>query len=249
MARTTGSTSRPPGGSGLPGGSSSRSRRSRPAPVKKPFPWGFAAGVTVLALLLVGVLAYSYKNSGSGFKTAADKADSSFKGLLVDKGLKRNHVDGGVKYSRTPPDGGDHNAYPQSCQVYTAQIANEHAVHSLEHGAVWVTYRPDLPADQVKVLADQVTGNDYRLMSPYPGLAQPITLVAWGRELSVSKASDPKVAKFLDTYTNGPQTQEAGAACEGTTKTGTDPTATNPDLSDAANLPVPSANVPSPAKS
>ena len=93
----------------------------------------------------------------------------------------------------------------------------EHAVHSLEHGAVWVTYRPDLPADQVQALAALVQGNPYRLMSPYPGQTAPVALQAWGRRLDVPSASDPRVQRFLDTYTNGPQTREKGTSSPGST--------------------------------
>ena len=85
------------------------------------------------------------------------------------------------------PDGGNHNPYPQTCQVYTAAIVPEHAVHSLEHGAVWVTYRPDLPADQVQTLTDEVTGNPYRMLSPYPGQTAAVALPAWSRRLADSR--------------------------------------------------------------
>ena len=113
-----------------------------------------------------------------------------------------------------------HNPIPQTCQVYTQPLADEHAVHSLEHGAVWVTYRPDLPADQIAALASKVQGNPYRMLSPYPGLDKPITLQAWGRSVSADKASDSQVDAFLDAYTSGPQAPERGAACSGTTDVG-----------------------------
>lgn len=212
---------RTPGGTPSRGGTGARtgtSRRVSTAPVKKPFPWGFAAGALVLAVFLVGILVYAATNTGSGFKTAADKLDATFKGLQVTKNLSFNHVSTRVAYpdeKTEAPDGGNHNAIWQAPGVYTAAIVPEHAVHSLEHGAVWITYAPGLPADQVKTLAALVEGNDYRLMSPYPGQTSPIALQAWGRRLDVKSASDPQVKKFVDGYTNGPQTREAGAVLTG----------------------------------
>ena len=93
-------------------------------------------------------------------------------------------------------------------------------MHSLEHGAVWITYRPGLDAAEVKTLTELAQGNAYRLLSPYPGLKSPISLQAWGRQVFVDKASDKKVEQFLDAYTSGPQAPERNASCEGSAETG-----------------------------
>lgn len=215
-----------------PASPSRSSRRVSSAPVKKPFPYAFAAGVAVLALLLVGILYFAVQNKGSGFKTAADKADAAFTGLQVTKDPASTHVTTRVAYpgmATEAPDGGNHNPYPQSCSVYTAPLVNEHAVHSLEHGAAWVTYRPDLPADQVAKLAALVQGNPYRMLSPYPGQTSPVALQAWGRRLDVPSATDPRVQRFLDVYTNGPQSREKGASCSGVDQPGTTPFVVGPD--------------------
>jgi hypothetical protein len=172
----------------------------------------------VLGLLLVGILVYAVMNQGSGFLDPLAKADKSVPGVQKYKET-RKHVETTVKYPQTPPAGGDHNATPQTCQVYTEPIANEHAVHSLEHGAVWVTYRPDLPAAQVSILKAKVEGNAYRLLSPFPGLKSAVSLQAWGRQIFVDSASDSKVDKFLKAYTQGPQAPENGV-CQGVTTTG-----------------------------
>ena len=63
-----------------------------------------------------------------------------------------DHVAGPVSYDRVPPAGGAHNAVVLNCGVYSQPVPNENAVHSLEHGAVWITYRPTLPPDQVALL-------------------------------------------------------------------------------------------------
>jgi hypothetical protein len=195
-----------------------RARGRKPAPVKKPFPWGFAAGVLALALFLGGILTYAALNVSLGDKSSLKYAEHQISGLHVDHGRSRNHVDGKfIDYpdqGSTPPDGGNHNPNWQSCQVYTSPIANEHAVHSLEHGATWVTYNPDkLSTAQVAALKKLVDGDPYRMMSPYPGLKSPISAQAWGEQLFVDKPGDSRLKKFLTTFTQGPQTPETGASC------------------------------------
>jgi hypothetical protein len=209
------SSSRPSSGRG--NAPASGRRRTPPPPVKKPFPWGVVATAGILGLLLVGILAYAVTNQGSGFLNPLAKADKSVPGVLKYGGLARNHVATTVSYPQSPPVGGKHNGVWENCAVYTAAIANEHAVHSLEHGAVWVTYRPDLPAAQVATLAGKVQGNAYRLMSPYPNLKTAVSLQAWGRQIFVDSASDPKVDDFLSAYTQGPQAPEPGSSCSGGT--------------------------------
>lgn len=223
-------SNRPPAGSRATPSRSAAGRgrrRSAPVAVSKPKPWGTIALSAVLAVVLVGLLAYAVVNQGAAAPNPLRDADKSFAGLKVYDGLKRDHVNGPVNYPGypgQPPAGGDHSGVWQSCQAYTQQIPPEQAVHSLEHGAAWVTYRPDLPADQVKILTQDVKGNSYALLSPLPGQTAPIELTAWGRQLSVQSASDPQVSRFLSAYANGPQTPERGASCQGgSTATGATP--------------------------
>ena len=203
----------------------SRARgRGKPAPVKKPFPVGFAVGCLVLASLLIGTLVYAASNQGIGDKSSLKYAQHQISGIQNSSGLGRNHVDGTLPYpneASVPPDGGNHNGNPQSCQVYPQAIANEHAVHSLEHGAVWVTYNPTkASAKDIATLKALVDGNPDRLLSPYPNLKSAISLQAWGERVFVDKASDSRVKRFLDLFTKGPQTLEVNGTCVGTTATG-----------------------------
>ncbi len=136
-------------------------------------------------------------------------------GVQVISGLVASHVTTKVNYAQTPPAGGAHNAVWQTCGVYTEQISNEHAVHSLEHGVVWITYQPDLPANQVQTLQDLTRRSTHRLLSPYPGIDSPIILTAWGYQLAVNDANDPRIGQFFEKYEQGPTTPELGASCTG----------------------------------
>jgi hypothetical protein len=135
------------------------------------------------------------------------------------------HKPGKLTYEVNPPVGGAHNPVWQNCMgdVYTAPIANEHAVHSLEHGAVWITYDSKLSSDQVAKLAERVRGKEYTLMSPIDNLGTPISLQAWGYQLKVDNASDGRIDTFLRALRKN-ASQEQGAACSGgITRTGTTP--------------------------
>jgi hypothetical protein len=171
--------------------------------------------ITASVVILAGVAGGGYYLFTAG-EEAQKARTAPVAGEQTWSELSRDHVTKKVDYPMTPPAGGDHAPVWANCngEVYTQQIRNENAVHSLEHGAVWVTYN-DQATDDVKALADRVSKTPYTLLSPYKEQPSPITLTAWGHQLKVDKASDPRVAEFLNKYVQGEQTPEPGAACTG----------------------------------
>jgi len=136
-----------------------------------------------------------------------------------DVGAAGKHTSGDVDYEQTPPAGGPHNPVWQNCGYYDKPVRDENAVHSLEHGAVWITYSPDLPQDQVNELKDIAESQTYILASPYPDLPDntPVVASAWGKQVYLDGASDPDLESFINAYRQGPQTPEPGAICTGGT--------------------------------
>ncbi|MGY6025174.1 DUF3105 domain-containing protein [Streptomyces spinosirectus] len=197
----------------------SRQRRNRILTV--------AASVVVVAGLAVGGV-YVVKSQDDGKKDTASDSKAQGSGHFVTGAdgvrtwtgkLARNHVQTTVKYPMHPPVGGDHNPVWLNCNgdVYTKAVKDENAVHALEHGAVWVTYTDKAAKKDVSALAAKVKQTPYSLMSPYADQSSPIELSAWGHQLGVKSADDPKVAKFFETYVQGKQTPEPGASCTGGT--------------------------------
>lgn len=129
--------------------------------------------------------------------------------------LSADHVEAPIEPTALPPVGGDHSPVVQNCGVYTEPVPAENAVHSLEHGAVWITYRPDLSPEDVAALRDLVEDEPYTLLSPYPELAAPVVLTAWGVQLEIEDVADERIATFLAKYVQGEQTPEPGAPCSG----------------------------------
>jgi hypothetical protein len=123
-----------------------------------------------------------------------------------------SHTTDPVDYPQDPPAGGPHDPSWQKCQVYEAPVRNENAVHAQEHGAVWITYQPNLPESDREILAKLAEGQPYVLISPYPGHENPVVASAWGAQLRLDDVDDPRLQAFIDHYAgNGP---EPGANCE-----------------------------------
>jgi hypothetical protein len=118
-----------------------------------------------------------------------------------------------------------------NCGVYPQPVPAERAVHNLEHGAIWIAYRPDLPAAGVTalrslvqaqktvVIAIQGTSVDtkqrYMDLTPVPGLPAPIVLTAWAHQLTVQTPTDTRLQRFIDAFrVNQNRTPEYGASCD-----------------------------------
>ena len=161
-------------------------------------------------LLLVALLALPACSAGSDEPVP----EPSAAGVERFEDLSTDHVEGEVSYDQTPPVGGEHNARWLACGVYDEPVPPEAAVHAMEHGAVWVTHRPDLPADDVAALA-ALTGVDeeYVLVTPFDGLPTPVVASAWGLQLQVEAVDDPRLEEFVRQYAGGGQGGEPGAPC------------------------------------
>jgi hypothetical protein len=172
----------------------------------------WVGGTTALVVVLVAAVVWAIVGSRKN-------SSSTLTGLVSYSNLSRDHVQGTVTYAQTPPAGGKHSAVWQNCGIYTSPVANETAVHSLEHGAIWITYRPDLSADEVKILQDDVRGQKYGLLSPFPGLPSAVVATIWGNQLKLTSAADPRLKTFIAKYGDGMTAPEPGGECTGGTGT------------------------------
>lgn len=136
-------------------------------------------------------------------------------GVQTFSGLSSNHVTTPVKYEQIPPVGGNHSAIPLNCAVYSEPVPNENAVHSLEHGAVWVTYDPTaVSGAQLDALRKDIPST-YAILSPYSGIPSPVVASAWGVQLKVTGADDPRIKDFIAKYRSAKSAPEPGAPCSG----------------------------------
>lgn len=145
--------------------------------------------------------------------STAGTSTQGIEGVEYFPDLSNLHVDGKVDYPQTPPVGGEHSPTWLTCGIYTLPVPNENAVHSLEHGVVWITYQPGLSEDEITTLSNIALQSDHRILSPYPGIPSPIVVSAWGYQLQLQSADDPRLMEFINTYENGPTAPEPGAAC------------------------------------
>jgi hypothetical protein len=101
-------------------------------------------------------------------------------GVQIFHSLAHDHSVGPFSSPQMPPAGGCHYECWQNCGIYDRPVPNEHAIHSLEHDAVWITYQPTLEMEVVEQLRQLVQGRQYTLLSPYEGLPVLIVATAWG---------------------------------------------------------------------
>ena len=123
------------------------------------------------------------------------------------------HTEDPVDYEQSPPAGGPHSYRWLTCAVYEEPVRDENAVHSMEHGAVWVTYDPEQVSDEDVQKLKSMTPDTYAILSPYEGMDTPITMSAWNAQLKLDSVDDERVTDFFTNYWRSNQVPEPGALC------------------------------------
>ena len=180
------------------------------------------AAVAVLALIIFFIVSQAIPK--------ADPADIKIKGLKTWDDLVANQhadvtadgiienapkIDYEAEYDMSPPAGGAHFGGWLNCGVYSEPQENERAVHSMEHGAVWVTYDADeVSEEEVKTLQSKLP-NTYVVLSPFEGLDAPVVASAWGAQVKLTGIDDERLEKFVEKYWRSAASPEPNGACTG----------------------------------
>ncbi|MGY1847713.1 MULTISPECIES: DUF3105 domain-containing protein [unclassified Blastococcus] len=214
--------SRASGGGATRSGGRATGGRTRPPTqvVAQQRPWGLIAAAVAVVVFAAAVITWAVVQVRAADASRVDSIDeiAGAQTYEYEGGL---HNDGPIEYSESPPVGGEHANLWADCTgtVYDVDIRHENAVHSLEHGAVWITYNPDEVSDaDVDKLAELVDGVSGRMLSPYEGQDTPISVQSWGHQLKVDSADDERIKQFADLMTYKPDSfPEPGATCESPT--------------------------------
>ncbi|WP_448609878.1 DUF3105 domain-containing protein [Geodermatophilus sp. URMC 60] len=208
------------GGASRAGAAGAKGGRTRPPVtnvVTPQRPWGLIAAAVAVLVFAAAVLTYAVLQVNESEAGRVDAVDEIGGVQTFDYPAGQEHVTTPVTYEQSPPVGGPHDGEWADCTgtVYDVQIRQENAVHSLEHGAVWITYDPEVvTGDALQTLTD-VASESGRMLSPNPGQASPISLQSWNHQLAVDSADDPRIEQFADFLTyNQEFFPEPGASCE-----------------------------------
>lgn len=195
-----------------------------PAPRRSRFVPVVLAVVVAIALVATAVLvpllltgddeADDRSADDSGSQGSVDT--STLAAVATYDDLPTTHLEIGEdhSYAQSPAVGGPHAPVWIECGVHDEPLPEVNAVHDLEHGTTWITYRPDdVDDDGVDRLADQLPANG--LLSPYPDQAAPVVITVWGRQLELTGPDDPRIALFVAEYGAGDTAPEPYASCNG----------------------------------
>ena len=170
-----------------------------------------AAAVVVAALVVPGLVDEDDDDGGSSDEPAAE-VDANLDDVQVFE-PEPSHDNGDLDYPQSPAVGGPHNDVWLDCGVYDEPLPEEHVVHDLEHGTVWITYRPGLDDDEVEQLEAALPQNG--ILSPYDDLRAPVVVTVWGRQLNLTGADDPRLELFIEEFSEGVTAPEPFASCTG----------------------------------
>lgn len=125
------------------------------------------------------------------------------------------HVTGTIYAADEVPAGGQMDAAWQNCGFYEIPVRAESAVHSLEHGAVWVAFDPDLSDDDIASLRRYAGRSEKVLISPVPGIDSPIIVSAWGFQMDIDDLDDSRLDQFVNEFSGSSSAPEPGGRCSG----------------------------------
>jgi len=170
--------------------------------IKKIRNWGLIAVV-----LLVGVFGFIQLTKKSPEQIEFEKQVQavSLEGKVEEFPIEgRDHVSAGtsVEYKTNPPTSGSHLGEAENWGVYEKELDDKAAVHGLEHGGIWISYK-DIDDETKKILEGIGKSNPQSvIVSPRPTNDSKIAIASWGRTMKLESVDKTLIQKYIDMYKN-----------------------------------------------
>lgn len=165
---------------------------------------------TIIALVL-GVLTWFFF-----FRTQAPTEIAGTRIMNFSTSGVNVHRTGSLEYETTPPVSGPHAPQPAACGTHAEPISDEEQVHTLEHGAVGIQYRPDLDPEQIAVIEELVAGYDTHVFSaPHPGMEPNVVVSSWGKKIELDSARTQVIRAYIRAFRlKGPEKQDCPSSSD-----------------------------------
>ncbi|PIR41706.1 MAG: hypothetical protein COV30_02290 [Candidatus Yanofskybacteria bacterium CG10_big_fil_rev_8_21_14_0_10_37_15] len=116
----------------------------------------------------------------------------------------REHIAIGAphpEYNSDPPTGGWHYNDPVQTGIYDEEFPDEQLIHNLEHGHIWIAYKPDLDVETIEKLAEIAKSYGSKIiMTPRSKNNVLIAVTAWEYLLELNGFDEGQILGFIKAY-------------------------------------------------
>ncbi|MBI4094573.1 MAG: DUF3105 domain-containing protein [Candidatus Liptonbacteria bacterium] len=125
--------------------------------------------------------------------------------------MTREHIAVGAAhpaYNSNPPTSGWHYGETARTGFRDSAVPDEHIIHNLEHGNIWISYHPRIPQEIVESL--KTFAGPKVIIAPREANDSDIALAAWGRldtfNIENNILDEQRIRDFINRYINkGPE--------------------------------------------
>ncbi|HSI20692.1 MAG TPA: DUF3105 domain-containing protein [Verrucomicrobiae bacterium] len=113
----------------------------------------------------------------------------------------QQHIEVGAAhdpYNSNPPTSGPHYVTPSAPGIYDTELADETLVHNLEHGYVWISYKPgSVDEETIKNIANLARPYTKVIVTARSANDTPIAVASWGKLLKLDSYDQLKIKSFI----------------------------------------------------
>ena len=161
-----------------------REQRIRMKKIKSIAPWAVFIAVVIGGIYWVAVM--------------TEKSNESRPGEEIPI-VSRDHINVGdphEPYNSNPPTSGPH-AGPLPWGFSEQEVADEDAIHNLEHGGIWITFK-DLDQQSIDALREIARENSLSVVvSPRAANDSPVAVASWGRLMKLETVDFDSIVEFI----------------------------------------------------